>query len=115
MRVEKEVNGDYATAYAYANFVASKPAGSGNLAGYGFHNRNLNGAFLYYGDEGRLHLLRNNGTNEIIPFKSELEKINIGGQLRITWAQDISTGELYLRFFIGDIEVAAIRQGAVLR
>lgn len=84
----KEVVGDPATAYAQANFVASKPVGSGNLAGYGFHNTGINGAFLFLDEsDGYLHLLKNNNLNETILFKSDipLESGSISGDNTITW------------------------------
>lgn len=37
------------------------------------------------------------------------------GHLRITWAQDLSSGIYYLRFFINNVETAAINQGTIIR
>lgn len=114
LAVQKEISKGDLEAFSKANFVAEKPLGSQNACGYGFHNIGTNGAFLYYEIDGYLHILRSDGTNAIIPTQTELEKISVGGNLKITWAQDGSTGVYYLRFFIGDTEVAAIKQGSVL-
>ena len=121
MSISAEVVGDSATAYAEANFVATRPVGSNNLAGFGFHNAGVNGAFLYYGDDSHLHLLRSDGVgfSQIIPFESEISDIATGIKasgrtLTVTWAPDQSSGAYFLRFFIGNVEVCAIKQGSII-
>ena len=59
IEVEKELECDGATAYANANFIATRPANSPNLAGYGFHNRGITAGILYLSNDGMLHFLNN--------------------------------------------------------
>ena len=63
IEVEKELECDGAAAYVNANFIATRLINSPNIAGYGFHNRNVNAGILYLSNDGILHFLNKYQSN----------------------------------------------------
>ena len=45
---------------------------------------------------------------------SNINKKLADGSFSVTWSPDLSTGIYFLRFYIGDVEVCAIEQGAIV-